>query len=90
MGDLYKVCTDPMCDNSGVNQHYRKFYAKGSRCIKCITRERQLKEARTRIWRIKDVDYKVGVHGFVYHLISGKWIKSALSKSELMRLVRNG
>lgn len=40
---------------------------------------------------IEDVQYKIGVLGFVYYRSSfGDWVKSSISKSELMRMVRNG
>ena len=40
---------------------------------------------------VEDTQYKIGVHGFVYYRSSfGDWVKSAISKTELMRLVRNG
>jgi hypothetical protein len=42
-------------------------------------------------YMIKDIQYKIGTLGFVYYRSAfGDWVKSAISKAELMRMVRNG
>ena len=39
----------------------------------------------TNIISIYDVDYKIGIHGFVFYLLDGEWIKSGISPDRLMR-----
>lgn len=50
-----------------------------------LRRKQKALEAREDTISIYDVDYKIGIHGFVFYLLDGEWIKSGISPDRLMR-----
>ncbi len=40
------------------------------------------------LYKVDDVIYKVGAHGFVYHMMGTEWTKSSMTKKDLLRNVR--
>ena len=98
-----RICNDDKCVRPGKEQPISAF-PKSSGCVE--GRSHQCKACKNRTIReynepvvkrlgnneflVNFVKYKLGINRFVFTWLDGEWIKSQLTESELMRMVRNG
>lgn len=96
-----KVCTSPYCEHEGRAQDKSNFHKSVKTkddlayvCKDCLVMAHTKflatkKAADSDEFIICDTRYKIGTHGFVYYYYFGEWIKSTVTKEELLARPRN-
>lgn len=99
-----RVCSDQSCEHNGKRQPIKNFpisrLSKSGRAKNCrscknrVTREYYSNSVRVlgnNKFLIGFIKYKINeTHGFVMTWLDNEWVRSQITKDELLQMVRNG